>query len=115
MSRHVIIPDKAPVEAIEAMIEASIANANNVEAIYKAIVDHYVSVDKHFARHAQSDQIMKMAVGAGTCTSQAIPHVVVTAYSGREMREMLGFLTPDVAKALGKDLIITAALVEAKL
>lgn len=111
---HVTIPAKPPVEVIEAMIEAAIANKNNVEVLYKAIVDYFVNVDLTFAKDADEDQIMKMAVGNGTVRYNSSYFVTLTTFCGPDMRPAVGFITPDTARGLGMDLIGMAKIVEGK-
>lgn len=100
---HITIPQKPTIEVIEAMIEAALDNKNNVEALYKAIVDHFNALHFTHTRDLRCDQISHMEVGTGTYERTHIPFVFVAVKVGAEQAPASGYMSPDKALQLSED------------
>jgi len=100
---HITIPKKPTVEVIEAMIEASLANKNNVEAIYQAVVAHFDALHFIHSRNMTGEQIARLEVGTGERSASRAPFVFVTCYVGAEQKPATGYMTPDKALELSED------------
>lgn len=99
---HVTIPNNPPVAVIEAMIEASLEHKNNVEKIYKSIVDHYKTLSYKHSRTYDENEISRIEVGHGCDAKSPIPFVFVQCYIGPDQTQATGFMTPDAAFNLSK-------------
>lgn len=105
---HTTIPNKPPVEVIEAMIEASLANKHNVEAVYKAVIDYFK--DKHIAmaKDFKGDRIVRIGIGTCEASAEGIDCVTVEIELGGDLKHATGLVPPETAVALSKSLFEAA-------
>lgn len=101
---HITIPKKPPVEVIEAMIEASLANKNNVEAVYQAIVAHFEASHLEHSRGMSGDRLARIEIGTGEGNIHKAPFVFVTCYVGADQKPATGYFAPEQALSVSHDM-----------